>query len=132
MIDFSSSLLGPNITVRIIKNGNSAKENVLLGRVKAINGGNVTRSLTCHSYMFPYMLYYRHFIPAVRMYDVDILDPKNKIQINQTIAICHVDTSFWTSTQVAFKILGSGPGKIEVCHWVMHNNFSWMMFAGAL
>jgi hypothetical protein len=41
MIDFSTSLLGPNITVRITKNENSAKENVLLGRVKAINRSNV-------------------------------------------------------------------------------------------
>jgi hypothetical protein len=41
MIDFSTSLLGPNITVRITKNENGAKENVLLGRVKAINRSNV-------------------------------------------------------------------------------------------
>jgi hypothetical protein len=66
MIDFSTSLLGPNIMARITKNGNSAKENVLLGRVKAINGGNVTRSLTCHSYIFPYMLYYCHFVPRCK------------------------------------------------------------------
>jgi hypothetical protein len=55
----------------------------LLAHVKAINEGNITRSITCHSYMFLYMLYYCHFIPAVRMYDVEILDPKNKTKINK-------------------------------------------------
>jgi hypothetical protein len=52
VVDFSTSILESNIMVRITKNGNSAKENILLGRVKEINEGNVTRSLTCYSYLF--------------------------------------------------------------------------------
>ncbi|MCH82108.1 polygalacturonase non-catalytic subunit AroGP2-like, partial [Trifolium medium] len=85
IIDFSKSLLGPNITVRTTENGNGAMENILLGHIKAINGGNVSRSLTCHAYLFPYMMYYCHSVPAVRIYDVEILDIKNKTKINQAI-----------------------------------------------
>jgi hypothetical protein len=131
VVDFSTSILESNIMVRITKNGNSAKENILLGRVKEINEGNVTRSLTCYSYLFSYMLYYYHFIPAVRIYDVKILNSKNKTQINQAIIICHV-CLLGLRPMLLFKMLESGPDKIEVCQWAMNNNLIWMVLVGAL
>ncbi|WJX78761.1 hypothetical protein P8452_61948 [Trifolium repens] len=116
MIDFSTSLLGPNITVRATENGNGAMENILLGHVKPINGGNLTKSITCHAYLFPYIMYYCHSIAMVRMYDAEILDIKTKTKINQAIILCHLDTSSWVPAHVAFKLFGSSPGKTEfVC-----------------
>ncbi|WJX78760.1 hypothetical protein P8452_61947 [Trifolium repens] len=129
MIDFSTSLLGPNITVRTTENGNGAMENILLGHVKPINGGNLTKSITCHAYLFPYSMYYCHSIAMVRMYDAEILDIKTKTKINQAIILCHLDTSSWVPAHVAFKLFGSSPGKTEVCHWIMHNNLSWMVLS---
>jgi hypothetical protein len=38
------------------------------------------------------------------MYDVEILDPKNKTKINQAIVICYVGTSSWISAHAAFKM----------------------------
>ncbi|GAU11529.1 hypothetical protein TSUD_345190 [Trifolium subterraneum] len=65
MVDFAIYVLGANITVRTTENENGANEKVMLGHVKAVNRGIVTRSLDCHSYLFPYMLYYCHSVPAV-------------------------------------------------------------------
>jgi hypothetical protein len=74
-------------------------------------------------------MYYCHSIATVRLYDVEILDIKNKTKINQAIILCHMDTSSWVSTHVAFKLFGSSPGKTEVCHWIMQNNLSWMVLS---
>ncbi|AET03803.1 putative BURP domain-containing protein [Medicago truncatula] len=87
-----------------------------MGQVLKVNGGNVSKSITCHSLLFPYQVYYCHEIPNVRLYQVDIQDPETKVKINRAIAICHLDTSNWNPGHAAFMVLGSGPGLIEACH----------------
>ncbi|KAE9452961.1 hypothetical protein C3L33_15135, partial [Rhododendron williamsianum] len=90
-----------------------SNKDVMIGKVSGINGGKVTKSVSCHQSLFPYLLYYCHSVLKVRVYEVDILDPKTKAKINHGVAICHVDTSPWSVGHVAFMALGSGPGKIE-------------------
>ncbi|KAK7309688.1 hypothetical protein RJT34_06620 [Clitoria ternatea] len=125
MIDFATSVLGRNVVVRSTQNVNGSKKNVMVGRVSKINGGKVTRSVSCHQSLFPYLLYYCHAVPKVRVYEADLLDPKTKAQINHGVAICHLDTSDWSPTHGAFLSLGSGPGRIEVCHWIFENDMAW-------
>lgn len=125
MIDFATSVLGRNVVVRTTKNLNGSKGNVMVGRVNGINGGKITRSVSCHQSLFPYLLYYCHSVPMVRVYQVDLLDPKTKSKINQGVAVCHLDTSDWSPSHGAFLSLGSGPGRIEVCHWIFENDMSW-------
>ncbi|KAK4402793.1 Polygalacturonase-1 non-catalytic subunit beta [Sesamum angolense] len=98
MIDFATSVLGRNVAAR---------------------DGDHQRSL------YPYLLYYCHSVPKVRVYEADILDPKSKAKINHGVAICHLDTSSWSQGHGAFIALGSGPGKIEVCHWIFENDMTW-------
>lgn len=97
----------------------------MIGKVKGINGGKITRAVSCHQSLFPYLVYYCHSVPKVRVYEADILDLKSKAKINHGIAICHVDTSDWSASHGAFVALGSGPGKIEVCHWIFENDMNW-------
>lgn len=125
MIDFATSVLGRNVVVRTTENVNGSKQEVMVGRVGKINGGRVTQSVSCHQSLFPYLLYYCHSVPKVRVYEADILDPKTKGKINHGVAICHLDTTAWSPTHGAFLSLGSGPGRIEVCHWIFENDMTW-------
>ncbi|KAA8533144.1 hypothetical protein F0562_033323 [Nyssa sinensis] len=125
MIDFAISVLGRNVVARTTENTEGSKQSVMIGSVKGINGGNVTKSVSCHQSLFPYLLYYCHSVPKVRVYEADLLDPKTKAKINHGVAICHVDTSAWSAGHGAFVALGSGPGKIEVCHWIFENDLTW-------
>ncbi|KAL2936099.1 Polygalacturonase 1 beta-like protein 3 [Bienertia sinuspersici] len=125
MIDFSVSVLGDNVLVRTTENVNGSGKRVVIGSVRGINGGKVTKSVSCHQSLLPYLLYYCHSVPSVRVYEADILDLQNKAKINQGVAICHLDTSAWSSGHGAFLALGFGPGRIEVCHWIFENDMNW-------
>lgn len=125
MVDFATSVLGRNVEVRTTQNVNGSKKNVMVSHVRGINGGKVTQSVSCHQSLFPYLLYYCHSVPKVRVYEADLLDPSSKAKINHGVAICHLDTSVWSPTHGAFLALGSGPGRIEVCHWIFENDMTW-------
>lgn len=125
MIDFATTVLGRNVVVRTTENTVGSKEKVMIGSVKGINGGRITKSVSCHQSLFPYLLYYCHSVPEVRVYEADLLDPESKSKINHGVAICHVDTSAWSPSHGAFIALGSEPGKIEVCHWIFENDMTW-------
>ncbi|KAM7250201.1 hypothetical protein ACFE04_022084 [Oxalis oulophora] len=125
MIDFVTSVLGRNVVVRTTENTKGSKTNIMIGEIKKINGGKVTKSVSCHQSLYPYLLYYCHSVPKVRVYEADILDSKTKEKINHGTAICHLDTSVWSPSHGAFLALGSSPGKIEVCHWIFENDMTW-------
>ncbi|KAK4486718.1 hypothetical protein RD792_006778 [Penstemon davidsonii] len=125
MIDFSTSVLGRNVVVRTTENTKGSSGKIMIGEVKGINGGKVTKSVSCHQSLYPYLLYYCHSVPKVRVYEADILDPDSKIKINRGVAICHLDTESWSAGHGAFIALGSSPGKIEVCHWIFEDDMTW-------
>ncbi|GAB4839804.1 fungal class II heme-containing peroxidase [Ancistrocladus abbreviatus] len=125
MIDFAASVLGNSVEARTTQNVEGSRKNVMIGKVRGINGGKVTQSVSCHQSLYPYLLYYCHSVPKVRVYEADILDPNSKAKINHGVAICHLDTTAWSPTHGAFLALGSGPGKIEVCHWIFENDMTW-------
>ncbi|KAK9028131.1 hypothetical protein V6N11_067945 [Hibiscus sabdariffa] len=125
MIDFATSVLGQGVTVRTTENVRGSKQEIMIGEVKGINGGEVTESVSCHQSLYPYLLYYCHWVPKVRVYEADILEVKSRSKINRGVAICHLDTSAWSPTHGAFVALGSSPGRIEVCHWIFKNDMAW-------
>ncbi|TKY73491.1 polygalacturonase-1 non-catalytic subunit beta [Spatholobus suberectus] len=125
MIEFAVSVLGPMVVVRTTENVNGSGSSVMIGRVYAVDGGKVTKSVSCHQSLYPYLLYYCHSVPKVRVYGADILDVDTKEKINHGVAICHLDTSAWGAEHGAFLALGSGPGTIEVCHWIFENDMTW-------
>ncbi|CAL9174380.1 unnamed protein product, partial [Musa hybrid cultivar] len=125
VIDFAVSVLGSDVVVRSTATTAGSKADVLIGRVSGANGGKVTRSVSCHQSLFPYLVYYCHSVPKVRVYEADILAVHSKQKINHGVAICHLDTSAWSPTHGAFVALGSAPGKIEVCHWIFEGDMTW-------
>ncbi|XP_030531289.2 polygalacturonase 1 beta-like protein 3 [Rhodamnia argentea] len=125
MVDFAASVLGRGITARTTESVNGSKRRVVIGAVGGINGGEATESVSCHQSLYPYLLYYCHSVPKVRVYEAEILEFVGRSRINRGVAICHLDTSSWSPAHGAFVALGSGPGQIEVCHWIFENDVTW-------
>ncbi|XP_071703963.1 polygalacturonase 1 beta-like protein 1 [Rutidosis leptorrhynchoides] len=125
MIDFAASVLGHDLIARTTENVEGSKKEVMIGEVKRVNGGKLTKSVSCHQSLYPYLVYYCHSVPKVRVYVADILDVDSKAKINTGVAICHIDTSAWSPGHGAFVALGPGPGLIEVCHWIFENDMTW-------
>ncbi|PKA64600.1 BURP domain-containing protein 12 [Apostasia shenzhenica] len=125
MIDFAVYVLGGDVAVRSTAGTKGSNGNILIGEVKGVNGGKVTKSVSCHQSLFPYLVHYCHSVPKVRVYEADILAVDTKEKINHGVAICHIDTSDWSPTHGAFVALGPAPGKIEVCHWIFEGDMTW-------
>ncbi|XP_068637933.1 polygalacturonase 1 beta-like protein 3 [Aristolochia californica] len=126
MVDFAVQVLGKDVTVKSTECLGGSKGKVEIGRVVGINGGKVTKSVSCHQSLFPYLVYFCHSVPKVRVYEADILDVEKKQKINHGLAICHIDTSSWGRGHGAFTALGGRPGQIEVCHWIFQNDMTWV------
>ncbi|KAG5546700.1 hypothetical protein RHGRI_018767 [Rhododendron griersonianum] len=73
MMDFAISTLGRNLTVLTTLNNKGSENNVMIGKVCAINDGT---AVSCHQILFPYLLYYCHSVPEVQVYQAEILNPK--------------------------------------------------------
>ncbi|KAI8543644.1 hypothetical protein RHMOL_Rhmol08G0234900 [Rhododendron molle] len=63
MIDFAVSVLGHNATVRTMANVNGSNQNLMMGKVEGMDGGEVTKSVSCHQSLDPYLVYYCHSVP---------------------------------------------------------------------
>ncbi|KAG6505282.1 hypothetical protein ZIOFF_037636 [Zingiber officinale] len=125
VIDFAVSVLGRDVVVRSTASTMGSKTDILIGAVSGVNGGKVTKAVSCHQSLFPYLVYYCHSVPKVRVYEADILAVDSKEKINHGVAICHIDTSAWSPSHGAFVALGSKPGMIEVCHWIFEGDMTW-------
>jgi hypothetical protein len=126
VVDFAVEMLGDNVVARATESTAGGGGDVRLGRVAGVPaGGNVTRSVSCHQSLFPYLVYYCHSVPTVRVYEADILAVDSNQRINHGVAICHLDTSDWSPNHGAFIALGGKPGEMEVCHWIFQGDMTW-------
>jgi hypothetical protein len=128
MVDFAVETLGSSsVAVRSTESTAGAGRDVRLGRIAGVTGGGVTRSVSCHQSLFPYLVYYCHSVPRVRLYEAEILDVDSSRRINHGVAICHLDTSDWSPNHGAFVALGGKPGEMEVCHWIFEGDMTWTL-----
>ncbi|XP_031498289.1 polygalacturonase 1 beta-like protein 3 [Nymphaea colorata] len=124
MAEFAASVLGEKARVSTTANTVGSGRMVAVGDVRGRNGGGVTRAVSCHQSLFPYLVYYCHAVPRVKVYDVEVMLEGKKA--NQAVAICHLDTTQWSAGHAAFRALGHKPGEIEVCHFIFQNDFIWV------
>ncbi|XP_031479099.1 BURP domain-containing protein 12-like [Nymphaea colorata] len=124
MAEFAASILGEKAWVSTTANTAGSGRMVEVGKVQGRNGGGVTRAVSCHQSLFPYLVYYCHALPLVKVYDVEVMLEGKKA--NQAVAICHLDTTQWSAGHAAFRALGHRPGEIEVCHFIFQNDFIWV------
>ncbi|XP_043718032.1 polygalacturonase non-catalytic subunit AroGP2-like [Telopea speciosissima] len=122
LIDFVVDKLGHHVNIWSTENVEGSYENVTIGDVKLIHGNLSEPPALCHSIPFLFQLYYCHVLPKVKVYAVDIHGRK---KVNHAIMACHYDTSTWNPNHLAFKLIGFGPGLIEVCHWINENGVVW-------
>ncbi|XP_043689876.1 polygalacturonase non-catalytic subunit AroGP3-like [Telopea speciosissima] len=127
LIDFVVKTLGHQVRVWSTDNIEGSYENVTIGTVKLVYGNLSESPALCHSLPFLFQVYYCHILLKVKVYAVDIHAQKN---MNQVIMACHYDTSTWNPNHLAFKLLGSSPGLIEVCHWISENGLIWTKTLG--
>ncbi|KAL5232314.1 hypothetical protein ABZP36_031090 [Zizania latifolia] len=125
IVDFAVEMLGNDIVVRSTASTAGSSGNIRLGNVTSVDGGKVTRSVSCHQSLFPYLVYYCHSVPKVRVYEADIMTADSDQKINHGVAICHLDTSDWSPAHGAFIALGGKPGEVEVCHWIFEGDMTW-------
>ncbi|XP_043689804.1 polygalacturonase non-catalytic subunit AroGP2-like [Telopea speciosissima] len=122
LIDFIVEKLGHHVRLWSTENIEGSFENVTIGAMKLIYGNLSEPPALCHSQPFPFQVYYCHILKKVKVYAVDIHAQK---KVNHAIMACHYDTSIWNPNHLAFKLLGFGPGLIEVCHWINKNGVVW-------
>lgn len=125
IVDFAVEMLGNDIVVHSMASTAGSGGDIRLGNVTGVDGGKVTRSVSCHQSLFPYLVYYCHSVPKARVYQADIMAVDSDQKINHGVAICHVDTSDWSPTHGAFIALGGKPGQTEVCHWIFEGDMTW-------
>ncbi|XP_043692548.1 polygalacturonase-1 non-catalytic subunit beta-like [Telopea speciosissima] len=126
-IDFVVEKLGHHVGVWSSESIEGSYENVTIGEVKLIYGNLSEAPIICHSLPFLFQVYYCHVLQKVKIYAVDIHARK---EVNHAIMACHYDTSTWNPNHLAFKLLGFGPGLIEVCHWISENGMVWTKSLG--
>ncbi|XP_042515861.1 polygalacturonase non-catalytic subunit AroGP2-like [Macadamia integrifolia] len=126
-IDFVVEKLGHHICIWSSESIEGSYENVTIGFVKLIHGNLSEPPVLCHSLPFLFQVYYCHVLQKVKIYAVDIHARK---KVNHAIMACHYDTSNWNPNHLAFKLLGFGPGLIEVCHWISENGVVWTKTQG--
>ncbi|XP_043696335.1 polygalacturonase non-catalytic subunit AroGP2-like isoform X2 [Telopea speciosissima] len=122
LIDFIVEKLGHHVCVWSTESIEGSYENVTIGAIKLIYGNLFEPPVLCHSQPFPFQVYYCHILQKVKVYVIDIHAQK---KVNHVIMACHYDTSTWNPNHIAFKLLGSDPGLIEVCHWINENGLVW-------
>ncbi|XP_042484969.1 polygalacturonase-1 non-catalytic subunit beta-like [Macadamia integrifolia] len=121
LIDFVVEKLGHHVSTWSIENVEGSYENVTIGVVKLIYGNFSEPPVICHSQPFLFQVYFCHILQKVKVYAVDIHAHK---KVNHAIMACHYDTT-WNTNHLAFKLLGIGPGLIEVYHWINKNGVVW-------
>ncbi|XP_042486685.1 polygalacturonase non-catalytic subunit AroGP2-like [Macadamia integrifolia] len=127
LIDFIVEELGHYVHVWSTESIEGSYENVTIGVVKLKYGNLSDSPALCHSQPFIFQVYYCHVLQKVKVYAVDIHAKK---KVNHAIMACHYDTSTWNPNHLAFKLLGFGPGQIEVCHWINENGIVWTKTLG--
>ncbi|XP_042507031.1 polygalacturonase non-catalytic subunit AroGP3-like [Macadamia integrifolia] len=127
LIDFVVEKLGHHVSLWSTESVEGSYENVIIGAMKLIHGNLSESPALCHSMPFLFQVYYCHVLQEVKVYSVDIHAQK---KLNHAIMACHYDTSTWNQNHIAFKLLGFGPGLIEVCHWISENGVIWTKTLG--
>ncbi|KAL5231631.1 hypothetical protein ABZP36_030407 [Zizania latifolia] len=79
--------------------------------------------VACHDQAYPYTVYRCHTTGPVRAYMVEM---EGAAAGAVTVAtVCHTDTSRWNPEHVSFKLLGTKPGGVPVCHLMPYGHIIW-------
>nr|QCP71053.1 BURP domain RD22-like protein [Pohlia nutans] len=77
----------------------------------------------CHNLMFPSQLYYCHHVTGTKVVQGSLAAADGSTI--HGVAICHLDTTMWSSEHPAFAALNI-PRGAEACHWTAQNDMIWV------
>lgn len=83
---------------------------------------------TCHDMRFPSMVYSCHMTHTSQLMVVSLKLANGHVA--RQLALCHMDTSYWNPSHIAFQVLSSKPGESAVCHWFPENSFTFVQARG--
>ncbi|KAH6767168.1 hypothetical protein C2S52_018151 [Perilla frutescens var. hirtella] len=83
------------------------------------------KMVACHTMPYAYTVFYCHYHDSEnRVYRVSLRGEKGDEV--KAVAVCHMDTSQWGRSHVAFQVLRVEPGAAPVCHFFPADNFVWV------
>ncbi|XP_022856175.1 BURP domain-containing protein 16-like [Olea europaea var. sylvestris] len=121
MISISKFALGKNNLLALASE--CTRSEFLIRKIKKFDRQKVA---AYHEVYPPFAAYFCHSISSTQLYAVDLVEPKTRLPVSTVIAICHMDTSAWPASHVAFKILKFSPGEGEACHWMSSIDLAWI------
>lgn len=81
------------------------------------------RHIGCHIIPYPYAVYHYHTTgQPTKAYVVPLRGQREQSARVQLAAVCHLSTSNWNPTYLAFEILHTRPGGAPVCHFMGYAN----------
>eukprot|EP00250_Pteridium_aquilinum_P013966 c21690_g1_i1 orf=190-1281(+) len=76
---------------------------------------------SCHDMRFPSLVFSCHMTQTAQLMDVSVKLANGNI-VHMPV-VCHMDTSYWNPSHIAFQALNVEPGKSSICHWFPENSF---------
>ncbi|KAH7441033.1 hypothetical protein KP509_03G022300 [Ceratopteris richardii] len=118
MVSFITKAMGSKLTV--YSTPLSVMESAtVVDIVKVASRGRKVAS--CHNMKFPSLLFSCHMSATSELMQVSLKSTDGHTTTRP--AICHMDTSYWNPSHIAFQVLNLEPGKGSVCHWFPENSF---------
>ncbi|KAL5562641.1 hypothetical protein UlMin_032388 [Ulmus minor] len=128
MIDFTRGVFGLDesrfsaVTTTYLSNLSTTFQNFTILDVQELLA---SKMVTCHVKPYPYAIYYCHIQESEnKLYKIS-LGGENGDRV-EAVAVCHMDTSQWSGNHVSFKVLGTDPGALPVCHFFPAGDLVWI------
>ncbi|KAL3621229.1 hypothetical protein CASFOL_036141 [Castilleja foliolosa] len=125
MLDYTKSILGSKTEIEILSTSPLTGSSSDLLQKYTINGIReikASKTVQCHTMPYPYAIFYCHYQTSQNKVYMVSLAGENGDNV-EAVAVCHMDTSQWSRSHVAFQMLGVEPGSSSVCHFFPADNF---------
>ncbi|MCL7035183.1 hypothetical protein MKW94_026791 [Papaver nudicaule] len=99
------------------------RSNYTISSVKRIIS---TSTIACHLLPFPKALFYCHRMPQTRVFQAALAGEDGR-NLMSTMVVCHMDTSTWNPSHIAFKQVHLTPSSTtSICHILLDTDVMWV------
>ncbi|XP_037493299.1 BURP domain-containing protein BNM2A [Jatropha curcas] len=124
IVDFVRETFGLGTKFKILTTTHLIKSKTLLDNYTIMQEPKeipVPKMVACHTMPYRYTVFYCHSQQTENKVFVVSLKGRNGGRV-EAVAVCHMDTSKWSSRHASFRVLGIKPGTIPVCHFFKGDN----------
>lgn len=124
MVDFAVSTIGTsNIEVLVGVENRLMQEQVITVKSLAEMNTKKREVVACHNAMFPYQVFYCHYLKGTKVFKVEMQTHKGKVISG--VASCHQEFKHGQPFDELFRALKVKPGEL-ICHWNFGDNVVWI------